>query len=119
MRLVRAEIDGFGRYNGRTFELGRGLRVVYGKNEAGKSSLQQFVLAMLYGMKKPGRKRAVYLEEEAKYRPWNGGIYGGKLWVEVDGVLYRIERNLRREDEWVRIYRDDTGEDLTSRFPLD
>lgn len=119
MRLLRAQIDGFGRYIGRNFEFGAGLNVVYGKNEAGKSTLQQFVLAMLYGMKKPGRKRAIYLEEEARYRPWQGGIYGGILWVEVEGIVYRIERNLRREDEWARIYREDTGEDLTSRFPQD
>ncbi|MGZ4111540.1 MAG: AAA family ATPase, partial [Tumebacillaceae bacterium] len=119
MRLLRAKIDGFGRYSDRFFTFADGLNVVYGKNEAGKSTLQQFLLAMLYGMKKPGRKRSIYLEEEAKYRPWQSGAYGGVLWLEVEGVEYRIERSLRRDDEWVRIFRQDTGEELTSRFPVD
>ena len=119
MRFLRAKIDGFGRYSGREFEFNDGVNVIYGKNEAGKSTLQHFLLAMLFGMKKPGRKRAVYLEEEAKYRPWQGGAYGGVLWLEAEGVVYRIERSLRRDDEWVRIYRQDTGEELTGRFPVD
>lgn len=119
MRFLRAKIDGFGRYSGREFEFDDGINVIYGKNEAGKSTLQHFLLAMLFGMKKPGRKRAVYLEEEAKYRPWQGGAYGGVLWLEAEGVVYRIERSLRRDDEWVRIYRQDTGEELTGRFPVD
>ncbi|ASS73956.1 hypothetical protein CIG75_02470 [Tumebacillus algifaecis] len=119
MRFVKAQIDGFGRYSGVTFSFDEGLNIVYGQNEAGKSTLQQFLIAMLYGMKKSGRKRAVYLEEEAKYRPWQGSAYGGILWIEQDGVVYRIERSLRKEDEWVRVYRQDTGEEVTKRFAVD
>lgn len=119
MRIIKAQIDGFGRYSGVTFSFDQGLNIIYGQNEAGKSTLQQFLVAMLYGMKKPGRKRAVYLEEEAKYRPWQGSPYGGILWVEQDGTTYRIERSLRKEDEWVRVYRQDTGEEVTKRFAVD
>ncbi|ARU60408.1 hypothetical protein CBW65_04500 [Tumebacillus avium] len=119
MRILKAQIDGFGRYSGVSFSFDQGLNIIYGQNEAGKSTLQQFLVAMLYGMKKPGRKRAVYLEEEAKYRPWQGSPYGGILWVEQDGVTYRIERSLRKEDEWVRVYRQDTGEEVTKRFAVD
>ncbi|TCP57855.1 AAA domain-containing protein [Tumebacillus sp. BK434] len=119
MKILKAQIDGFGRYSGVTFSFDHGLNIIYGPNEAGKSTLQQFLVAMLYGMKKPGRKRAVYLEEEAKYRPWQGSPYGGILWVEQEGVTYRIERSLRKEDEWVRVYRQDTGEEVTKRFAVD
>lgn len=119
MKLIRAQIDGFGRYIDRTFEFSEGLNVLYGKNEAGKSTLQHFLLAMLYGLKKPGRKRAVYMEEEQKYRPWRGDRFGGVLWFEADGVTYRVERNLRKEDESTRLFRQDTGEEVTGRFPVD
>jgi len=119
MKLLRAHIDGFGRYVDTEFQFQDGLNLVIGRNEAGKSTLQQFLVAMLYGLKKPGRKRAVYCEEEARYRPWAGTRYGGILWFEQDGNVYRIERNLRREDESVRVYDDLTGEDLTPRFPID
>jgi len=118
MRLLEARIDGFGKYQDARFEFDAGLNVLLGRNEAGKSTLQQFLLAMLYGMKKPGRKRS-YLDEYERYRPWHGGRYGGILRLEADGICYRVERNLRKEEEVVRIFRDDTGEELTSSFPLD
>ncbi|KEO84080.1 ATP-binding protein [Tumebacillus flagellatus] len=119
MKIQKARIDGFGRYADQDFEFGGGLNVIYGKNEAGKSTLQHFLLAMLYGQKNPKRKRTVYLDEEQKYRPWQTGIYGGKLWFHADGADYRIERNLRREDEWVRLFLNATGEEVTGRFDLD
>ncbi|PWK16163.1 ATP-binding protein [Tumebacillus permanentifrigoris] len=119
MKLLKAHIDGFGRYTNRDFAFGDGLNVIYGKNEAGKSTLQHFLLAMLYGQKNPKRKRTVYLEEEQKYRPWQTSTYGGVLWFEVEGTEYRIERNLRREDEWVRLYLQQSGEEITDRFELD
>ncbi|MBL0385538.1 AAA family ATPase [Tumebacillus sp. ITR2] len=119
MKIQKAHIDGFGRYAERDFEFGDGLNVIYGKNEAGKSTLQHFLLAMLYGQKNPKRKRTVYVEEEQKYRPWQTGTYGGKLWFSTEGTDYRVERNLRREDEWVRVFLNETGEEITSHFDLD
>lgn len=119
MKIQHVHIDGFGRYADRDFEFGEGLNVIYGKNEAGKSTLQHFLLAMLYGMKNPKRKRTVYLDEEAKYRPWQGGSYGGRMLLSVGDTDYRIERSLRREDEWVRLFLQSTGEEVTHRFELD
>lgn len=49
MKLRRLTIAGFGRLAGRTFAFADGLNVVYGPNEAGKSTLAAAIVASLYG----------------------------------------------------------------------
>ncbi len=120
MRLQRLILTAFGRFQGRTVELGPGLNVIYGPNEAGKSTLQQFLCGMLYGLKKPGQRRS-YTAELARYRPWQGGDYRGTLiyTLDGDGRTYRVERVFEPEREEVRVYDEVTGADLTAQFPMD
>ena len=49
MRITRLEIKAFGRFTDRTLELGPGLHIVYGPNEAGKSSTLRALKAWLFG----------------------------------------------------------------------
>ena len=50
MRVKTIDIDGFGVWNGLALEdLSDHATVVYGRNEAGKTTLMQFVRAVLYG----------------------------------------------------------------------
>ncbi len=49
MKLKKIEISGFGKLVNRSFEFGPGLNLIYGFNEAGKSTLQRSILAALYG----------------------------------------------------------------------
>ncbi|WP_158442582.1 AAA family ATPase [Paenibacillus sabinae] len=72
MRIQRLEIGGFGRLHGKELELAEGLTVLYGPNEAGKSTLLQFIRAMLFGI--PGRS---YPSE--RLEPLHGGRHGGTL----------------------------------------
>src|SRR5262245_36628433 len=72
MKLKKIDIDGFGVWNGLVIdELADSTTVVYGPNEAGKTTLMQFVRAVLYGYTPERRKR--YLP------PVNGGRPGGRL----------------------------------------
>ncbi|MBW8884897.1 MAG: AAA family ATPase, partial [Planctomycetia bacterium] len=51
MRIKRIEIDGFGVWKGLALEeLSDQATVIYGPNEAGKTTLMQFVRAVLYGL---------------------------------------------------------------------
>ena len=45
MRLRSLRVEGFGKLVDRTFEFGRGLTVIAGPNEAGKSTLAAAVVA--------------------------------------------------------------------------
>lgn len=49
MQLLRAEITGFGKYRNKTIDFTAGNQLFYGANEAGKSTLYQFIMAMLFG----------------------------------------------------------------------
>jgi uncharacterized protein YhaN len=72
MKLKSIDIDGFGVWNGLAIDdLADTTTVVYGPNEAGKTTLMQFVRAVLYGFTPERRKK--YLP------PVNGGQPGGRL----------------------------------------
>ena len=58
MRIKHIEIEGFGVWKGLTLEdLSDRATVIYGPNEAGKTTLMQFVRAVLYGFTPERRKR--------------------------------------------------------------
>lgn len=85
MKIIRVEIAGFGKYRDFQFDFTTGNQLLYGENEAGKSTLYHFILAMLFGFpKKSKRKR--------DYTPKNHGQYGGKLVIEHRQKTFCIER---------------------------
>jgi uncharacterized protein YhaN len=87
MNITDVEIGGFGIWkNLEITNLEPGLTVFYGPNEAGKSTIMQFMRAMLYGFT-PAR-RTKYLP------PVLGGKAGGRLALRED----REHWNLRRSD---------------------
>ena len=47
MRLIEIRIDGFGKLRGRTFPFDPHFTIVYGPNEAGKSTLAASIVAAL------------------------------------------------------------------------
>ena len=97
MRLLDLHIDGFGKFHDRSVSFEDGLNLVYGKNEAGKSTLHTFIRCMLFGLER-GRGRAARNDLFSKYEPWqNKAAYGGRLRLEKDGIVYRLERNFRKE----------------------
>ncbi|HZX45824.1 MAG TPA: AAA family ATPase, partial [Clostridia bacterium] len=119
MRIKELDIKAFGKFTDRRFKLGDNLNIIYGLNETGKSTIHRFIEAMLFGFVKPGVKRRVLMEEYDRYRPWTGGLYGGSLVYQVDGRLYKVERNLEKGRESVRVFDHVTGEELTRTFTYD
>jgi uncharacterized protein YhaN len=71
MIIKRLNIEGFGFFNNKTVEnLEKGVNVVYGKNEAGKSTTLDFIRFTLFG----------YPRSKAERRePTNGGNHGGTI----------------------------------------
>jgi uncharacterized protein YhaN len=71
MRITDLEVEGFGVWSGLRIEnLGESLNVLYGPNEAGKTTLLQFLRSMFYGFSPPRRR---YLP------PVHGGRGGGTI----------------------------------------
>ena len=50
MKLLELHINGFGKIHDRTISFSDGINVIYGRNEAGKSTLHTFIRGMLFGM---------------------------------------------------------------------
>ena len=86
MNLLRCHILGFGKLANLPLTFASGLNVVYAANEAGKSTLQRFLVALLYGQVRPEVKAQRRLESWVEsYKPWRSPDYGGTLWCELAG----------------------------------
>ncbi len=118
MKLDRLELTWFGKFADRAVELGPGLNLIYGPNESGKSTLQNFVRGMLFGFKKSGNRRS-YDEALERFQPWRGDKYLGVLEYTLGDRPYRIERNFAPEGERVRVLDGSTWQDITANFPMD
>lgn len=85
MKFIRAHIFGFGKWVDTTFDFTSSSFLTYfGENESGKSTLQQFLSYMLFGL--PPRQRQFF-------QPKHSSRFGGTLRIESDlhGV-FTIER---------------------------
>src|SRR5690349_430862 len=89
MKISDLKIDGFGVWHDLTIRgLSSELTVFYGPNEAGKSTLMQFMRSILYGMSPMRRER--YLP------PVVGGRPGGWLKVQTEQGPLTISRHADR-----------------------
>ncbi|MBO7745586.1 AAA family ATPase, partial [Paenibacillus sp. MWE-103] len=87
MRLRELHVDGFGKLSGLACDVDAPVTIVYGPNEAGKSTMLGFVRAMLFGFANRGS-----LTE--RQEPVNGGRHGGRLTFEDGaGRTYVAERH--------------------------
>lgn len=103
MKLLDLHINGFGKFHDCSIQFEDGLNVIYGKNEAGKSTLHSFIRSMLFGMERQ-RGRAAKTDQFSKYKPWDlKSGYEGRLRVESGGHVYRIERNFQNAREFTII----------------
>ncbi|WP_273852527.1 AAA family ATPase [Guptibacillus spartinae] len=96
MKLNGVEIYGFGKFENEQIEnISDDLHLVFGENEAGKSTLIAFIEYVLFGFK--ARQDNNY---NRNYLP----RFGGVLSVEVDEESLRIERTKDLTSEKVVIY---------------
>src|SRR5699024_8762116 len=103
LKLMRATIYGFGSWIDDTIDFsGDSYICIYGENESGKSTLQQFILFMLFGL--PPKMRAFY-------RPKSSGKMGGRLTLIDDhGEAFTIERLDQVRNGAAVCYTPDGGE---------
>ena len=118
MKIKTLTPSAFGKFHASSpIEFSDGLNIVRGDNEAGKSTLQSFILGMFYGFKKEGKTRISRHPEYERYRPWTGSDYRGTMTYEEGGRTYRIERSF--DPDLTRVFDDNTGEDITHLFSQD
>ena len=85
MKIAALKIDGYGVWRGLEVQrLGEGMNVLYGPNEAGKTTLLEFVRSVLYGFS-PERRRY--------FPPLHGGRPGGCIEIAAPNGRFQIERH--------------------------
>lgn len=112
MKILSLHIDGFGKLRDQDITFEDGINVVYGKNEAGKSTLHTFIKGMLFGMERQ-RGRAARNDTYSRYEPWQGsGTYEGWLRLESQGQIYRIQRRFHKRSKELAIINETLGREL-------
>jgi len=103
------EIEHFGRFSDTSFEFRRGMNLVTGPNEAGKTTLAEAIPAVLFGSR-----------EVERFKPWGRGACSARLVFEGDKRTVEIRRDLLSDDVSL-VERDDLYQTLSSftgRVPL-
>lgn len=87
LKITSLRIYGFGKLENVVMEnLSPNIQVIYGENEAGKSTVMAFIQAILFGF--PAKN-----QQDLRYVPKKGFKYGGKLVIETnDERKITIER---------------------------
>lgn len=119
MRILELRIENFGGLHDLTLPLEAGLNLILKENGWGKSTLMAFIRVMFFGFDGE-QKRSLEENERKRYRPWQGGVYGGSILFQTGERLYRMERTFgeKREDSFA-LYDGKSGlrsEDYSERI---
>ncbi|WP_164775576.1 AAA family ATPase, partial [Paenibacillus glycanilyticus] len=86
MKLLEIRVDGFGQLQGLRCRLDGPSVVLYGMNEAGKSTLFGFIRTILFGFARRN-------QPAERQEPVNGGNHGGQLvFQDTEGYTFIAER---------------------------
>ncbi|WP_414052283.1 ATP-binding protein [Macrococcus animalis] len=107
MKIKSLEIYGYGRLEHRKFDFNQDFVQIYGENESGKSTMQAFIHALLFGFPKDG-------EYEPRLEPRFAPQYGGKMLLSLNtGEEVSIERIYVHQKEETTILLDGKTKDIT------
>jgi DNA repair exonuclease SbcCD ATPase subunit len=116
MWIEQLEIRGFRRLRG-TYLLNKGLTLVVGDNESGKSSLHEALIRALFGFPRGDRTRRSGFSVKDSCTPWLESDYGiNAVLSEVKGRSLRVEWDF--DTHRVTLLDANTGEDLSQDVRL-
>lgn len=87
MHIYKLHLRAFGKFVSKKLYLENKLNIIYGENETGKSTIQNFIEAMLYGFEDEKGSRF------EKYKPWNSNLYKGTLGIRNNNEQYTLLRD--------------------------
>lgn len=117
MNILRCHILGFGKLKDFTLNFHSGLNLIMAANEGGKSTLQRFLIGLLYGQLRSDLRVQRRLDPWVdQYKPWHAPEYGGILWCSLaDGREVEIHRAFGKEETRIEIHTS-AGEDITNQY---
>ena len=115
IKIKEVKINGFGKLKDKEINLEDGINVIYGKNEAGKSTLLKFITSMFYGLSK--NKNGGTIPEVEKYEPWKAEEFSGKISYELGNEEnYEVYRDFKKKNP--KIFNKNL-EDISKGFNID
>ncbi len=90
MRIKSVYIQNFGKLSNKKIDFSDGFNLVFGENEAGKTTLMAFIKMMFYGY--TGKSRDLLSNPRLLYKPWNNEPAAGSIEFTFNNTDYRLER---------------------------
>lgn len=115
MKIDYLKVNGFGKLENKEIEFGKKINIIYGENEAGKTTLLKCILSMLYGVS--SNKNGKDISEKEQYRPWKNAEFSGKMKYELDnGEKIEVFRDFSKRNPKIT---NEFSEDITNTFNID
>jgi recombinational DNA repair ATPase RecF len=101
MLIKKLKLNYFGHFHNREIELKPGINLIYGENEAGKSTIHAFIKGMLFGIERMrGRGSASKEDTYTRYLPWSyPGAYEGSMDIVLGEKEYRLQRSFHANNK--------------------
>ena len=116
MQIRKAKVFNFGKLQNKTYLFEDGINLIYGENEAGKTTLHTFLKSMLFGMEKT-KGRASQKDVYLHYEPWHApSYYSGALHFTVGDKPFYLERNFYMKEKQDRLCNEADGEELSVAY---
>lgn len=113
MIIRELQLKNFGKFCGMSVTFSDGINVIYGPNEAGKTTIYQAICAMLFGLEKQ-RGRGAKCDTYTTYQPWeNRTWYEGSLKFETGRKIFCLERGFYHNEKFSRLFCETDGEELS------
>lgn len=111
MRINKLHLQDFGKFHDKDITLTPGVNIIYGSNEAGKTTTKDFIVDMIYGIDK-ARGVGARFDHYEKRRPINGSAYSGSMEFSTDDGEYIVERNFSKNEKRTVLRNIDTGREI-------
>lgn len=114
MRIDGINIESFGGLKNFRLDFRDGMNIIYGGNEAGKSTVMAFIEMMFYGRTAQEKSSDISKSLRKKYTPWDGSAMCGELEFTCAGRSYRIRKVFKKtiKTDDVKLYDTQTGEEI-------
>lgn len=115
LKINNIKINNFGKIKNKEINFENNINLIYGKNEAGKTTILKFISSMFYGANK--NKNGNEISDFDQYEPWLESDFSGKINYELNNKKsFEIFRDFRKKNP--KIY-NENSEDISKQFNID
>jgi len=115
LKINNIKINNYGKIKNKEINFKNKINIIYGKNEAGKSTLLNFIFNTFYGISK--NKKGKTISDYEKFKPQEGEEFSGKLEYELDNnEKFEIYRDFNKKNP--KIFNENL-EDISKQFNID